>query len=40
MYYKIFYLATPPVNYEPILNYLETTKLSEGCGQVRVNGLG
>lgn len=30
---RFFYLATPPVNYEPILNYLESTKLSDGCGQ-------
>lgn len=30
---RIFYLATPPSNYETILNFLETTKLSQGCGQ-------
>ncbi|HYM65180.1 MAG TPA: glucose-6-phosphate dehydrogenase, partial [Candidatus Sulfotelmatobacter sp.] len=30
---RFFYLATPPVNYTPILNYLHSTKLSEGCGQ-------
>lgn len=30
---RIFYLATPPHNYEPILQYLETTELAEGCGQ-------
>ena len=30
---RIFYLATPPVNYEEILNKLQETKLSEGCGQ-------
>lgn len=30
---RIFYLATPPENYENILNYLHNTKLSEGCGQ-------
>ncbi len=30
---RIFYLATPPHNYEPILNFLHTTELSEGCGQ-------
>ncbi len=30
---RIFYLATPPHNYEPILKYLETTDLAEGCGQ-------
>lgn len=30
---RIFYLATPPDNYDPILNYLESTKLSEGCWQ-------
>jgi glucose-6-phosphate 1-dehydrogenase len=29
---RLFYLATPPDNYENILNYLESTKLSEGCG--------
>src|SRR6202042_3077845 len=27
---RVFYLATPPDNYEMILNYLESTKLSEG----------
>ena len=30
---RVFYLATPPDNYENILSYLESTKLSEGCGQ-------
>ena len=30
---RIFYLATPPENYETILNFLSSTKLSEGCGQ-------
>src|SRR5579872_5086680 len=30
---RLFYLATPPANYESILFYLGTTKLSEGCGQ-------
>lgn len=30
---RIFYLATPPDNYATILNYLSSTKLSEGCGQ-------
>lgn len=30
---RIFYLATPPDNYETILDNLESTKLSEGCGQ-------
>jgi glucose-6-phosphate 1-dehydrogenase len=30
---RLFYLATPPDNYETILSYLENTKLSEGCGQ-------
>lgn len=30
---RLFYLATPPDNYEKILSYLESTKLSEGCGQ-------
>lgn len=30
---RLFYLATPPDNYEIILSYLESTKLSEGCGQ-------
>lgn len=30
---RIFYLATPPDNYETILGFLESTKLSQGCGQ-------
>lgn len=30
---RIFYLATPPDNYENILHFLKSTKLSEGCGQ-------
>jgi glucose-6-phosphate 1-dehydrogenase len=30
---RIFYLATPPDNYETILHHLQSTKLSEGCGQ-------
>lgn len=30
---RIFYLATQPDNYESILSYLKSTKLSEGCGQ-------
>lgn len=30
---RFFYLATPPANYEMILDYLQSTKLSEGCGQ-------
>ena len=30
---RIFYLATPPQNYQTILHYLVSTKLSEGCGQ-------
>ena len=30
---RLFYLATPPDNYETILTYLESTKLAEGCGQ-------
>ncbi len=30
---RVFYLATPPDNYENILYHLESTKLSEGCGQ-------
>ena len=30
---RFFYLATPPDHYEVILDYLKTTKLSEGCGQ-------
>ena len=30
---RLFYLATPPTNYSEILDYLSTTKLSEGCGQ-------
>lgn len=29
---RLFYLATPPDNYENILHYLASTKLSEGCG--------
>ena len=28
---RFFYLATPPQNYETILDFLESTKLSEGC---------
>lgn len=30
---RLFYLATPPDNYQSILHYLSSTKLSEGCGQ-------
>ncbi|MDP2638536.1 MAG: glucose-6-phosphate dehydrogenase [Candidatus Levybacteria bacterium] len=30
---RFFYLATPPIHYEAILNFLQNTKLSEGCGQ-------
>ncbi|MCL5010436.1 MAG: glucose-6-phosphate dehydrogenase [Patescibacteria group bacterium] len=30
---RVFYLATPPNNYETILDFLSKTKLSEGCGQ-------
>lgn len=30
---RLFYLATPPDNYDTILQYLTVTKLSEGCGQ-------
>jgi glucose-6-phosphate 1-dehydrogenase len=30
---RVFYLATPPDNYETILKFLHNTKLSEGCGQ-------
>src|SRR3990167_3420326 len=30
---RFFYLATPPQNYETILNFLQSSKLSEGCGQ-------
>ena len=30
---RLFYLATPPNNYETILDLLHKTKLSEGCGQ-------
>jgi len=30
---RFFYLATPPDKYAPILDYLHSTKLSEGCGQ-------
>ncbi len=28
---RFFYLATPPQNYESILGYLQSTKLSQGC---------
>lgn len=30
---RVFYLATPPQNYDVILDHLSSTKLSEGCGQ-------
>ncbi len=30
---RLFYLATPPDNYEIILDNLNSTKLAEGCGQ-------
>lgn len=30
---RLFYLATPPDNYQMILDFLHRTKLSEGCGQ-------
>ena len=30
---RLFYLATPPDNYETILDFLRRSKLSEGCGQ-------
>ncbi|MHC4182953.1 MAG: glucose-6-phosphate dehydrogenase [Planctomycetota bacterium] len=30
---RLFYLATPPLNYQTILDFLDKTKLSEGCGQ-------
>ncbi len=30
---RFFYLATPPMHYETILDKLSSTKLSEGCGQ-------
>jgi glucose-6-phosphate 1-dehydrogenase len=30
---RLFYLATPPDNYEQILHHLNDSKLSEGCGQ-------
>ncbi len=30
---RLFYLATPPNNYENILHFMKSTKLSEGCGQ-------
>jgi glucose-6-phosphate 1-dehydrogenase len=30
---RFFYLATPPDNYNKILDFLDSTKLSEGCGQ-------
>lgn len=29
---RLFYLATPPIYYNSILGYLDTTQLSEGCG--------
>jgi glucose-6-phosphate 1-dehydrogenase len=29
---RMFYLATPPANYEAILGYLDKTELSQGCG--------
>lgn len=30
---RLFYLATPPDHYREILDMLQSTKLSEGCGQ-------
>lgn len=30
---RFFYLATPPHNYSAILSHLDSSKLSEGCGQ-------
>jgi glucose-6-phosphate 1-dehydrogenase len=30
---RLFYLATPPVNYNAILEHLEKTRLSQGCDQ-------
>ncbi len=30
---RLFYLATPPSNYQAILGFLDKTKLSKGCGQ-------
>lgn len=30
---RFFYLATPPQNYSTILSHLDSSKLSEGCGQ-------
>ncbi|MFH1833339.1 MAG: glucose-6-phosphate dehydrogenase [Candidatus Levyibacteriota bacterium] len=30
---RLFYLATPPANYPEILEHLNHSKLSEGCGQ-------
>lgn len=30
---RFFYLATPPQNYSEILTHLDSSKLSEGCGQ-------
>lgn len=30
---RLFYLATPPDHYQTILDFLDKTKLSEGCGQ-------
>jgi glucose-6-phosphate 1-dehydrogenase len=32
---RLFYLATPPANYQAILGNLDTTGLSRGCGQDR-----
>ncbi|HUD44732.1 MAG TPA: glucose-6-phosphate dehydrogenase [Patescibacteria group bacterium] len=30
---RVFYLATPPDHYLPILTFLDSTELAEGCGQ-------
>ncbi len=30
---RFFYLATPPVHYEGILNFLDSRELAQGCGQ-------
>lgn len=35
---RFFYLATPPDHYQNILQYLQKTKLSEGCGSHKQNG--
>ncbi len=34
---RLFYLATPPQNYDTILDFMEDTKLSRGIGQDSIN---